>query len=230
MRGFSHIDTWIFDLDNTLYPASCRLFDQMHVKMGEYLMQLFAIEHAEAKRMQKELYYKHGTTLRGLIVEHGQNPEGFLNYVHDIDYASVKHDVTLVQALEKLPGRKLVFTNGTTAHAERVMERLGVADAFHGIFDIVDSDHIPKPQREPYDRFLQRYEINASKAAMFEDIARNLEVPHDLGMTTVLVTSIENPDANTINDGQIGPHVHHQTSHLPGFLADLVPLPQRGIG
>lgn len=221
MRGFANTETWIFDLDNTLYPASCRLFDQMHVKMGEFLMELFAVEHAEAKRIQKELYYRHGTTLRGLIVEHGQNPDGFLDYVHDIDYSAVQEDLTLVKALEKLPGRKLVFTNGTTAHAERVMRRLGVAEAFHGIFDIVDSNHIPKPQRAPYEKFLAQYDIDAEKAAMFEDIARNLEVPHALGMVTVLVTSDENPDANVINEGQMGPHVHHTTPHLPGFLTKL---------
>jgi putative hydrolase of the HAD superfamily len=221
MRGFSHIDTWIFDLDNTLYPASCRLFDQMHVKMGEFLMQLFAIEHAEAQRIQKELYYKHGTTLRGLMVEHGQKPDGFLEYVHDIDYAAVKEDGLLLSALEKLPGRKLVFTNGTTAHAERVMARLGVAQAFHGVFDIVDSDHIPKPQAEPYAKFVAQYGIDAGKSAMFEDIARNLEVPHELGMTTVLVTDDENKDAQHLNEGQIGGHVHHVTSHLPAFLTIL---------
>jgi putative hydrolase of the HAD superfamily len=230
MKAFAHIDTWIFDLDNTLYPASCRLFDQMHVRMSEFLMQLFAVDHAEAKRIQKELYYKHGTTLRGLIVEHGQNPDGFLDYVHDIDYSPVETDLTLIRALERLPGRRLVFTNGTTAHAERVMERLGVAEAFHGIFDIVDSEHIPKPQRDPYERFLRHYAIEPTRAAMFEDIARNLEVPHALGMTTVLVTSVENPDANRINDGEIGPHVHHQTSHLPGFLTELTPLPRDGTG
>jgi putative hydrolase of the HAD superfamily len=221
MTGFGHIDSWIFDLDNTLYPASCRLFDQMHVKMGEFLMQMFAVEHAEAKRMQKELFYKYGTTLRGLIVEHNANPDGFLDYVHDIDYSAVKEDALLLHALEKLPGRKLVFTNGTTAHAERVMDRLGVAKAFHGIFDIVDSDHIPKPQREPYEKFLAQHSIDAKRAAMFEDIARNLDVPHELGMTTVLVIDDHNDDAQKLNEGSDRSRIHFTTSHLAGFLDSL---------
>ena len=222
MRGFSHIETWIFDLDNTLYPASCRLFDQMHVKMGEYVSRLFNVDYAEAKRIQKELFYRHGTTLRGLMVEHGHAPEDFLEYVHDIDYAPVQQDELLLAALNLLPGRKLVFTNGTTAHAARVMDRLGITDAFHGVFDIVDSDHVPKPQRSPYEKFLGQFAVDAQKSAMFEDIARNLEVPHALGMTTVLVTDEENHDAQHLNEGNTGEHVHHITSDLAVFLDELV--------
>lgn len=221
MKGFGHIESWIFDLDNTLYPASCRLFDQMHVKMGEYVMRHFNVEHAEAKRIQKALFHKHGTTLRGLMVEHNHAPEGFLDYVHDIDYAPVERSPALVAALEKLPGRKLVFTNGTTMHARRVMERLGVAEAFHGVFDIVDSDHIPKPQRMPYERLLGEHGVVAGRAAMFEDIARNLEVPHEMGMVTVLVASEDNEDAKLLNGTEPLRHVDHVTDDLAGFLSRL---------
>ena len=221
MRDFHHIESWVFDLDNTLYPASCRLFDQMHVKMGEYVMRHFHVEYAEAKRIQKELFHKHGTTLRGLMVEHGHAPEGFLDYVHDIDYSPVPHNPRLLAALERLPGRKLVFTNGTTAHARRVMERLGIAEAFHGVFDIVDSDHIPKPQRLPYEVFLREHGVEPRRAAMFEDIARNLEVPHEMGMVTVLVSSDDNEDAKLLNGDGTLPHVHHVTDDLAAFLADL---------
>jgi putative hydrolase of the HAD superfamily len=221
MRDFRHIESWIFDLDNTLYPASCRLFDQMHVKMGEYVMRHFNVEYAEAKRIQKALFHKHGTTLRGLMVEHNHAPEGFLDYVHDIDYAPVERNPALIAALEKLPGRKLVFTNGTTTHARRVMERLGVAEAFHGVFDIVDSDHIPKPERTPYEKFLSEHGVDPRKSAMFEDIARNLEVPHEMGMVTVLVASDDNEDAKQLNGTESLAHVDHVTDDLAGFLSRL---------
>ena len=218
MKSFRHIDTWVFDLDNTLYPASCRLFDQMHVRMGDYVMRRFGVEYAEAKRIQKELFYKHGTTLRGLRVEHGEQPEGFLDYVHDIDYSPVPHSPGLAAAIAALPGRKLIFTNGTTAHARRVMERLGVTALFEGIYDIVDSDHIPKPDRAPYDKFLGLHRVTPGSTAFFEDIARNLEVPHAMGMATVLVTSDENGDAIHLNGETPGAHVQHVTPDLTGFL------------
>jgi putative hydrolase of the HAD superfamily len=221
MTGFSDTNTWIFDLDNTLYPASCRLFDQMHVKMGNYVMKRFGVDYLEAKRIQKALFYKHGTTLRGLMVEHGEKPDDFLEQVHDIDYAAVKQDVLLQTALEKLPGRRLVFTNGTTRHAESVMRRLGITSLFDGIYDIVDADHIPKPDREPYDKFIARFNVGAPRSAFFEDIARNLEVPHAMGMTTVLITDAMNDDAHHLNADSTGAHVHHTTSHLAEFLSNL---------
>ncbi len=230
MRGFAHIDTWIFDLDNTLYPASCRLFDQMHVKMSGYVMRRFGVEYAEARRIQKDLFYKHGTTLRGLMVEHGEAPEAFLDQVHDIDYSSVAEDKLLQKSLESLPGRKIIFTNGTTRHAESVMRRLGVTGQFEGVYDIVDADHIPKPAREPYDTFIARFDVDGTRAAFFEDIAKNLEVPHDLGMTTVLVTDKDNNDALHLNEGAIGDHVHHTTSHLAGFLKQLLAHSADGEG
>jgi putative hydrolase of the HAD superfamily len=224
MKGFDHVDTWVFDLDNTLYPASCRLFDQIDVKMGEFVSRLLGIEFAEAKRRQKELFYRHGTTLRGLMVEHGVPPDGFLDYVHDIDHSPVAASPRLDEALHGLPGRKLIFTNGTVAHAEKVLARLGVGRHFGDIFDIFHSDFIPKPQIEPYRKFIAATGIAASSAAMFEDIARNLEAPHALGMTTVLVTSPDNHDASKLNgaDGGDRPHVHHTTDDLVSFLEAIV--------
>ncbi len=216
-----HVDTWIFDLDNTLYPASCRLFDQMHVKMGEYVSRLFDVEYAEAKRIQKTLFHKHGTTLRGLMVEHGHAPEGFLDYVHDIDYASVPPSPALDAALANLPGRKLVFTAGTNPHATRVLKRLGITHHFEAIYDIVDAQYIPKPNRAPYDQFLKDHATNAKTSAFFEDIARNLEVPHSMGMATVLVTDDENDDALQLNgDGPLD-YVHHRTNNLATFLESI---------
>ena len=217
-RGFDHIDTWVFDLDNTLYPASCRLFDQMDVKMGEFVARLLGIPYDEAKLLQKGLYQRHGTTLRGLMVEHGVLPEGYLDYVHNIDYAPVPHSPDLGAALARLPGRKTVFTNGTVSHAARVLARLGIAEHFAGIFDIIDSDYIPKPAEAPYRKFLAAHAIEPTRAAMFEDIARNLEVPHALGMTTVLVTSPDNRDSGLYNRANGTEHVHHETGDLTAFL------------
>lgn len=221
MKTFHHVDTWVFDLDNTLYPASCRLFDQIDVKMGEYVSQLLGISYADAKKRQKELFYKHGTTLRGLMQELGHAPQGFLDYVHDIDYSGIAADAALAHEIARLPGRKLVFTAGTVAHATRAMDQLGVTHLFDDIFDIVHADYVPKPQRAPYEGFLRAHDVDPLRAAMFEDIARNLEVPHDLGMVTVLVKSDHNRDANHLNEGADASHVHHVTDDLAGFLRDV---------
>lgn len=224
MRGFAHIDTWVFDLDNTLYPASCRLFDQIDVRMGNYVSKLLGVELPEAKRRQKEMFYKYGTTLRGLMMEHGVEPDGFLDYVHDIDHSPVPANHDLDEALHALPGRKLIFTNGTVAHAGKVLARLGITHHFGDIFDIVHSDFIPKPDMEPYRKFVSVTGIRPETSAMFEDIARNLEAPHALGMTTVLVTSPENHDADKLNSasgGIVQPHVHHVTDDLAGFLKSI---------
>jgi putative hydrolase of the HAD superfamily len=218
MRGFAHIDTWVFDLDNTLYPASCRLFDQIDRRMTGLVSEILNVPHVEARAIQKGLFHKYGTTLRGLMVEHEVDPKYFLHHAHNIDYAPVPQDQALDEALGVLPGRKLIFTNGTVAHARSVLNRLGVAHHFKDIFDIVDSDYIPKPQRGPYEKFVRHTNIRPATSAMFEDIARNLEAPHDLGMTTVLITSDDNADANILN-GQTRPdYVHHTTGHLAGFL------------
>jgi putative hydrolase of the HAD superfamily len=218
MRGFAHIDTWVFDLDNTLYPASCRLFDQIDWKMTGLVSDLLRMPRDEARVLQKGLFHKHGTTLRGLMLEHDVDPQHFLRQAHDIDYSPVARDTALEEALGSLPGRKLIFTNGTAAHAQSVLNRLGVTHHFNDIFDIVDSDYIPKPERRPYDKFVRHTNIRPATSAMFEDIARNLEAPHDLGMTTVLITSDDNADANKLNGDAVPGYVHHTTNHLAGFL------------
>ena len=224
-RGFAEVETWIFDLDNTLYPASCRLFDQIDVRMGTFIAELLGVDRAAAKAVQKDFFYRYGTTLRGLMLEHGVAPDAFLDYVHDIDHSPIPADGPLAGALETLPGRKLIFTNGTVAHAEKVLERLGVGGHFTDIFDIVHSDFIPKPQLEPYEKFVAVHAIEPQRAAMFEDIARNLEIPHRLGMTTVLVTCPDNADGNLLN-AQGGStaldHVDHVTDDLSVFLTRLV--------
>jgi putative hydrolase of the HAD superfamily len=222
MRGFAHVNTWIFDLDNTLYPASCRLFDQMHVRMSDFIRDTFKVDEAEALRRRSDYYLKYGTTLRGLMVEHDMQPAAFLDYVHDIDYSAVPRLENLSAAIAALPGRKLIFTNGTTGHANRVMKRLGVEDHFEAVFDIVDSDYIPKPDRAPYDKFKGQHAVDPTRAAFFEDIAQNLEAPHDMGMTTVLITS-DNQTAQPETDARQNHYVHHTTDNLAEFLKGVTP-------
>lgn len=223
MRGFDHIETWIFDLDNTLYPASCRLFDQIDERIGAFVSRRLGIGGEEARRIQKQFYHEYGTTLRGLMEKHQVEPLEFLDFVHDIDHSPVAADNILDEVLHRLPGRKLVYTNGSVRHAEKVLDRLGVTHHFGDIFDIVHAEYIPKPAIEPYRKFVAKTGIAPERSAMFEDIARNLEAPHALGMTTVLVTSPDNEDSAILNAAQKdAAHVHHVTENLPAFLAGIV--------
>lgn len=184
---FAHITDWVFDLDNTLYPHHCNLFSQIDVRMTTYVSQLLDLPREEARALQKELYRQHGTTLRGLMERHQVDPDDFLEKVHDIDYSWIEPDPALGEAIRALPGRKFIFTNGSRSHAERAAERLGVSDHFEDIFDIVAAGLTPKPAKESYDLFVALHRIVGPNAVMFEDIARNLRVPKEIGMTTVLI-------------------------------------------
>ena len=221
-RGFAHIDTWVFDLDNTLYSARHRLFDQIDQRMGRFISERFEVDRIEARRIQKDYFFRFGTTLRGLMNEHGVNPDDFLDFVHDIDHSVLPVDQRLADALDALDGRKLIFTNGTVEHADDVLAAAGLSGRFDVIFDIKASDYEPKPARGPYEKFIATAGFNPSGAAMFEDIARNLEVPHDLGMTTVLVIDDDNEDGSMINrlngDATGADYVHHVTDDLGHFL------------
>lgn len=210
MKSLTHIETWIFDLDNTLYPASCKLFDQIAERMTAYMVARMDISAAEATKLRHGYYKKHGTTLRGLMLEHNFEPHGFLDYVHEIDYSPVEHHPALGAAITALPGRKLIFTAGTRAHAKNVLNRLGCADVFENIFDITDCHFIPKPDARPYEIFLKRHNVAPDTAIFFEDIQENLIVPRSLGMTTVLVGP---------QDAAILPaHVDYATDDLALFL------------
>jgi len=223
---FGHVDTWIFDLDNTLYPAGCRLFDQIDVRMGDYISTLLSVVRVEARRIQKQFFFEYGTTMRGLMTEHQVKPEDFLSYVHDIDHSPVPENARLGAALDRLPGRKLVFTNGTVKHAQDVMDKIGISAHFETIFDIKAADYIPKPEMVSYRVFIDRDQVDPASAAMFEDITRNLAAPHELGMTTVLVHDPDNEDGALINklngDSHDEPHVHHVTDDLAGFLENVL--------
>ena len=183
----SHIDTWIFDLDNTLYPASCDLFAQIDVNMGQFIMDLLDVDAAEARVVQKGFFHAHGMTLRGLMNDHGVDPRTFLDKVHDIDLSPVAHDAELVAAMAALPGRKLILTNADVDYATRVLEKLGLADSFEAIHDIHAADYRPKPDAHAYDLLCKTYAIAPAKALFVEDMARNLAPAKAIGMTTVWI-------------------------------------------
>jgi putative hydrolase of the HAD superfamily len=220
-RGFSHIGTWVFDLDNTLYPHHLNLWQQVDDRIRAYIAGFLGLSHDDAFRKQKDFYRRYGTTMRGMMIEHGMKPDDFLDYVHRIDHSPIEANPALGTALEKLPGRKLVLTNGTRAHADAVMKRLAVERHFEDVFDIIAGELEPKPLAQTYARFLDRHRVDPSSAAMFEDLARNLEVPHRLGMTTVLVVPERPREVFREGwelEGRDAAHVDHVTDDLVGFL------------
>ena len=224
-RGFSNIETWVFDLDNTLYPHHLNLWQQVDDRIRGFVAAFLKVSPDEAFRIQKDYYKRYGTTMRGLMTEHDLNPDDFLEFVHQIDHSPLTPNAALGAALEKLPGRKLILTNGTRKHADAVMKRLAVDHHFEDVFDIIAAELEPKPAAQTYDRFLKRHGVDPKTSAMFEDLARNLEVPHALGMTTVLVV----PDGTRqiVREGwemtgRDAPHVDFVTDDLAGFLRTVV--------
>jgi putative hydrolase of the HAD superfamily len=223
-RGFAATRVWVFDLDNTLYPADCNLFAQVDHRMGSFIQQYLGVPYDHARYLQKHYYRVYGTTLAGLMREHNMEPTAFLEYVHDIDLAPVPEHPELAAAIASLPGRRLIFTAGSRRHAENVAGKLGVLHLFEDICDIVATGFIPKEQREAYDRMIRAHGVAPTQAAMFEDMPHNLVAAHDLGMTTVLVHSdyMDHPAQAKIKTWTRPPeHVHHMTEDLAGFLAPL---------
>ncbi|HVY00891.1 MAG TPA: pyrimidine 5'-nucleotidase [Pseudorhodoplanes sp.] len=224
-RAFAHVETWVFDLDNTLYPHHLNLWQQVDERIRDYIAAFLKVTKDEAFRVQKDYYKRYGTSMRGLMTEHGMKPDDFLDFVHQIDHSPLEPDAELGTALEKLPGRKLILTNGTRAHADAVMRRLAIHDHFEDVFDIMAAELEPKPSPRTYDRFLKAHGVDPEKAAMFEDLARNLEVPHALGMTTVLVVPQHTREVFRERwelEGRDAPHVDHVTDNLAAFLQGLV--------
>ena len=198
---------WVFDLDNTLYPADCDLFSQIDVKMGAFISAHCGIDRIDARKLQKRYYREHGTTLAGLMANDGVHPEEFLSFVHDIDVTPVPPSPELRDALASLPGRCFVYTNGSVRHAENVMDRLGVTDVFEGIYDITAADYRPKPDPAPYKDFVQRFDIDPRRA-------------HELGMGTVLIRTArydETPDEE---------YIHHAADDLLGWLHAILGRPK----
>jgi len=182
---FDQVETWVFDLDNTLYPAVSHVFDQISRRMTAFIAEHFDIAPDAALQRQKDYFRRYGTTLRGLMTEHGLPPGPFLDYVHDIDIGPVRSDPDLALKLGLLPGRKLIFTNASRIHAERIMEKIGITAEFEDIFDIAAADYLPKPDRTAYAMMLRRHGVKPGSACMIEDLAVNLEPAKALGMTTV---------------------------------------------
>ncbi len=223
-RRFDHVETWVFDLDNTLYPYHLNLWQQVDARIKEYVANFLQVTSDEAFRIQKDYYKRYGTTMRGLMTEHGLNPDDFLAFVHKIDHSPLTPNAALGDAIEKLPGRKLVLTNGTKAHARAVMSRLAIDHHFEDVFDIVSAELEPKPAPQTYDRFLKMHGVDPARAAMFEDLARNLTVPHSLGMTTVLIVPEGTREVFREDwelAGREAPHVDHVTDDLTKFLAGI---------
>jgi putative hydrolase of the HAD superfamily len=218
---FTPVNAWVFDLDNTLYPRSANLYEQVDRRIRDYVGKLLKLGPEEAHRLQKDYYRRYGTTLRGLMLERGITPDDFLEYVHDIDHTPVKPDPRLATAIARLPGRKFIFTNGSRGHAERIAARLGFTTQFEDIFDIVRLRLVPKPGREAYDHFVAETGITPREAAMFDDLSRNLAVPHELGMATVLVVPGGTRQVFTEDwelEGRDAKHVDYVTDDLGTFL------------
>jgi putative hydrolase of the HAD superfamily len=222
-RDFSAIDTWVFDLDNTLYPPDTDLWPQIDLRITLYICGLLGIDGLSARSLQKHWYARHGTSLRALMDEYDIDPQEFLAFTHDIDRSCLAAAPELSRALGRLPGRKLILTNGSTAHAEATARRLGIDHHFDAVFDIAAAGFVPKPARIAYDRFLERHAVDPRHAAMFEDLEKNLKVPHEFGMTTVLVvTRGVDPHREAWEKQQVaGPHVDWVTADLAAFLACL---------
>lgn len=203
---------WVFDLDHTLYPPACNLFNEIDYRMSQYIEHMLGVHPSYARWLQKNYLRHFGTSLSGLMRVHKLDPKGFLDYVHEIDLSSVNPEPDLRASIAALPGRKFIFTNGTRRHAERVAGKIGILDLFEDIFDIVDAAYTPKPAADPYHTALARFDIRPEASVMFEDQVRNLAVPHQLGMATVLV--------NETIEAAV-PHVHHQTHDLTRFLTGI---------
>jgi putative hydrolase of the HAD superfamily len=211
------VNCWVFDLDNTLYPASCRLFDQVDRRIGEYVQQLLNLDPVAARALQKQYFRDHRTTLNGLMLHHRIRPEEFLDFVHAIDLSPVAADARLDAALEKLPGRKVIYTNGSVRHAENVMGKLGVARHFDDVFDIAAAGYVPKPELSAYREMVARHGIDPKRAVMLDDMPRNLAPAAELGMTTVWVkTDVDwaQPEAEI-------DFIHHTAENLADWLHEI---------
>jgi putative hydrolase of the HAD superfamily len=214
----SQINAWIFDLDNTLYHPRANLFAQIDARMTRFIQNLLGLEHDAARAIQKGYFRDHGTTLRGLMANHRVNPHDFLDYVHDIDMSVLPADPGLGAALAKLPGRRIVFTNGDGAYARRVLRQLDIEDAFDAVHCIVATDFVPKPEPSIYAGFVAAQRLDPARSLFVEDMARNLKPAKELGMTTVWVANGSEYGALSADDG----HVDLVIEDVPSWLETVV--------
>jgi putative hydrolase of the HAD superfamily len=208
---FSHVEHWVFDLDNTLYPPEARLFDQIEVKMTAWVMRALGVSRAEADRLRRHYWQSYGTTLAGLMAEHGVEPGPYLAEVHDISFDALTPDPVLRAAIARLPGRKIVYTNADAPYAERVLDARGLAGLFDAVFGVEHAGFRPKPERAAFEAVFAAGAVAPVRAAIFEDDARNLAQPHAMGLRTVHVAPLPAP----------APHIHHHTDDLSAFVARL---------
>lgn len=214
-------ETWVFDLDNTLYPASCGLMAEVSHRMTGYVADLLGVDREAALIEQKRLFREHGTTLRGLMDRFEVDPIAFMDHVHDVDYSCVAPSTRLAASLAALPGRKIVYTNASAAHAEAVLERLGIAHAFDGVFDVIAADYRPKPDPLSYSVLAERFAFAPERAVMVEDIAHNLAPAHALGMTTVWVRPADAVDPYWATQDETADYVHHRVEDIEHWLDGL---------
>ena len=214
-----HAETWVFDLDNTLYSGVHGLFEQIDRRMKAYLARFLDIDEAAAFRVQKTYFKEYGTTLRGMMLNHAMDPKPYLDFVHDIDILAIPPAPELNTQLARLSGRKVIFTNADLPHVERVLNRLGITDHFDAVFDIYNADFIPKPEPDVYDTLVKRLDFNPARAVMVEDIARNLEPAAKLGMATVWVKPVT--DCDVCKEEPTGSHVDFETDDLVAWLGAL---------
>ena len=217
MKDLSKIKFWLFDLDNTLYSGDTKVFDQVDKKMSKFISEKLNVDLEEAKKIQKNYFHEYNTTLNGMIKNHDIDANEFLEFVHDVDLEFLKKDEPLKKEIEKLKGKKIIFTNGSKAHASNVTSRIGIEQLFDGVFDIVDSDFYPKPSLEPYKKIIENYKIVPEYCIFFEDIARNLKPAYELGMKTVWIENKE-PWAAKYSEEEF---VNYKTESLTKFLKEI---------
>lgn len=210
-RSFSHVRGWVFDLDNTLYPPQARLFDQIERRMVDWVMTRLGVDQPEADRLRRHYWATYGTTLAGLMAEHDIDPAPYLDHVHDISLDQLETDMILAARIRALPGRKIVFTNGSAPYAERVLAARGLSGLFDAVYGVEHAGFRPKPERAAFETVFAADGLSPPLSAMFEDVSRNLIAPHAMGMRTVHVAPTAEP----------APHIHHHTADLSEFLGKL---------
>ncbi|TPG12034.1 pyrimidine 5'-nucleotidase [Sphingomonas oligophenolica] len=217
-----HIRNWIFDLDNTLYPAGTDLFARIEARMTAYVGRTLGIERDEAFRVQKGYFHRYGTTLTGLMADHGVDPHDFLAEVHDIEMDVLDHDAPLVAAIARLPGRKLVFTNGDTPYALKVLDRLGLGDSFEGIHDIHAMGLVPKPDPSAYAGLCAAFDLDPAVSLFAEDMARNLAPAKAIGMTTLWVDNGSEQGGSEQGPGADRDFIDFTVHDLTSWLHDIL--------
>jgi len=214
MKALHLIKFWIFDLDNTLYAGNTRVFEQISKRISKYISEKLNVSIEEAKKIQKNYFYEYNTTLNGMIKNHKIDANEFLEFVHNVNIDFLKEDPKLKEELKQLEGKKFIFTNGSRKHALNIIQRIGIDQSFDGIFDIVDSDFIPKPAIEPYKKLVEKHTIDPNLCVLVEDIARNLKPAYEMGMKTVWIENNE-PWAAKFSDSNF---INYKINDLSEFL------------